>query len=246
MPLNAHKLATQYPDSAFSIGLNIAEGNGRSTWAKGGLADIVVGAYDVNTRRLAEFFKSIDNPVYLRIGYEFDGTWNARYESSSSYISAYRRIVDVLPGDGVSNVTFVWQAIASPVDEVIEGRTENIQDSYPGDSYIDWLSLSWFLPPDEVAKLVKSQGQLSDEVLNLAREKNKLVMIAESAPQGYGLKTLTRANSGVLWNEKAGSGRIEKDADVIWQEWFSPFFEYIRDNHDVIKSAAYINTDWDV
>lgn len=206
-----------------SIGLNIAEGNGHSTWAKGGLADIVVGAYDVNTRRLAEFFKSIDNPVYLSIGYEFDGAWNAGYESSSSYISAYRRIVDVLRGDGVSKVTFVWQASASPVDEVIEGRSENIQDWYPGDSYINWLSLSWFLPPDEVAKPVKSQRQLADEVLNLARDKNKLVMIAESAPQGYGLETLTRANSGILWNGKSGSGRIERMLMLFGKNSFRHF-----------------------
>jgi hypothetical protein len=36
-PMNAHKLAVRYPDSALSIGLNITEG---------GLASIVVGAYN--------------------------------------------------------------------------------------------------------------------------------------------------------------------------------------------------------
>jgi hypothetical protein len=36
-PMNSHKLAVRYPDSALSIGLNITEG---------GLASIVVGAYN--------------------------------------------------------------------------------------------------------------------------------------------------------------------------------------------------------
>ncbi len=43
-PMNAHKLAVRYPDSAVSIGLNIAEGGGHSSWAEDGLANIAVGA----------------------------------------------------------------------------------------------------------------------------------------------------------------------------------------------------------
>jgi hypothetical protein len=43
-PMNAHKFAVRYPDSALSIGLNIAEGGGHRSWAEGGLANIAVGA----------------------------------------------------------------------------------------------------------------------------------------------------------------------------------------------------------
>jgi hypothetical protein len=243
-PLNAHKLAARYPESALSIGLNIAEGDGHNTWAKGGLADIAVGAYDANIRRLAEFLKSIDNPVYLRIGYEFDGAWNAGYEKTSSYISAYRRIVDVLRQQSVFNVAYVWQASASPVDDVIDGYAENIQDWYPGDDYVDWMALSWFLVADERLKPVSSQRQLADEVLHFARSKDKPVMVAESAPQGYDLENLTQANSSILWNGKSGSEKTSKTADDIWREWFVPFFEYIHDNADTIRAVAYISADW--
>lgn len=244
-PLNAHKLAAQFPDSALSVGLNIAEGDGRSTWAKGGLADIAVGAYDANIRRLAEFFKSIENPVYLRIGYEFDGAWNAGYEKTSSYISAYRRIVDVLRQQSVSNVVYVWQTSASPVDDVIDGFSEKIQNWYPGDDYVDWMALSWFLLADERPKSVSSQRQLADELLRFARSRDKPVMIAESAPQGYDLENLTRANSSGQWNGKSGSEKKSKTADGIWQDWFAPFFKYIHANADTIRAVAYINADWD-
>jgi hypothetical protein len=42
--MNAHKLAVRYPDSALSIGLNIAEGGAHRSWAEDGLANIAVGA----------------------------------------------------------------------------------------------------------------------------------------------------------------------------------------------------------
>ena len=84
-PLNAWRLAQDNPDSALVIGLNIAEGNGDTLWVPGGLADIAVGVYDKNIQRLAHFCREVGRPVYLRIGYEFDGAWNRGYEKQTSY-----------------------------------------------------------------------------------------------------------------------------------------------------------------
>lgn len=28
-------------------------------------------------------------------------------------------------------------------------------------------------------------------------------------------------------------------------EWYAPFFRFIRNNKDVVKAVAYINADWD-
>ena len=244
-PLNAHRAAIDNPDSALVIGMGIAEGSGNTIWASGGLANIGVGAHDDNIRRLARFCKSIGKPVYLRIAYEFDGAWNLGYEKKSSYIYAYRRIVDVMREEGVKNVAYVWQASASPIDDIIDGRRENIRDWYPGDDYVDWMGLSWFLPPDEMPVNVATQRQLADELLGFARAKNKPVMIAESTPGRYDLELLTKRNSGPLWDGEAGSEAVDKTADEIWQEWFVPFFAYIHNNSDVIRAAAYINADWD-
>ncbi len=244
--LNAYRAAVEYPESALVIGLNIAEGSGDNIWAAGGLADIAVGAYDKNIKRLADFCKTIKKPIYLRIGYEFDGSWNSGYEKKNSYILAFRHIVDVMRELGVSNVAYVWQASASPLDDVMDGQHESVSDWYPGNVYVDWMGFSWFLPPDEVRNNAPSQRVLADEVLNFARKKGKPVMIAEASPQGYNLKKLTYSNISSLWDGEAGKSLVYKTSEEIWQEWFSPFFNYIHANRDVIRAVAYINADWDM
>ncbi len=243
--LNANSAALAFPGSALVVGLNIAEGNQQSTWAAGELKNLTLGLHDHKIRRLALFFKSIDNPVYLRIGYEFDGAWNRGYEDSAQYIAAYRRIVDIIREQDVGNLAFVWQASASPIDDLIDGRHENIEDWYPGDNYVDWMGLSWFLPPDERFHGEVTQRMLANEVLNFARSRSKPVMIAESAPQGFDLEQLTHANSTPLWDGPAGASRRSVSAEEIWRAWFDPFFRYIRQNRDIVRAVAYINTDWD-
>ncbi len=244
-PVNAWKTATLFTQSSIAIGLNIAEGSGNYLWAKGGLADIGVGAYDDHIRHLAKFCKSINNSIFLRIGYEFDGSWNSGYEKKTSYILAFRRIVDVMREEGVSNVAYVWQASASPIDDLIDGHHENIANWYPGNDYVDWIGMSWFLPPDVRINNAPSQRDLADEVLNFARNNRKPAMIAEASPQGYDLMELTNANISPLWDGEAGKNVQHKTPLEIWQEWFVPFFDYIHTNNDVVRAVAYINADWD-
>jgi hypothetical protein len=243
--LNANSAALGFRQSSLVIGLSIAEGNAGSLWAKGGLAAIGRGEHDDKIQRLARFCKDIDKPVYLRIGYEFDGAWNRGYENTAAYIAAFRRIVDGLRHAGANKVAFVWQASASPIDDVIDAGHERIEDWYPGDDYVDWMGLSWFLRADEGPQPAITQRQLADEVLAWARARDKPVMIAEAAPQGYDLEQLTRANSSPLRDGPTGQSRQQKTADEIWQEWFVPFFDYIDLNRDVIRAVAYINADWD-
>ncbi len=244
-PLNAYRAALDHSESALVIGLSIAEGSGDNIWAAGGLADIGVGAYDENIHHLADFCKAVKKPIYLRIGYEFDGAWNRRYDRKTSYILAFRHIVNVMRKRGVINVAYVWQASTSPIDDVIDGQHEDITDWYPGDDYVDWMGMSWFLPPDDMKSGVPSQRVLADELVNFARAKKKPVMIAESAPQGYDLKQMTKANISPLWDGEAGRGAFQKTEQEIWNEWFAPFFDYIHANSDVIRAVAYINANWE-
>ena len=243
--LNANSAALAYPQSSLVIGLSLAEGSGDTIWADGALQAIGRGEHDDKIARLAEFLNAIDKPVYLRVGYEFDGAWNRGYDDTAAYIAAFRRIVDGLRSAGVRQVAYVWQASASPVDDVIDGRQESIEDWYPGDEYVDWLGLSWFLHADESAGSGRSQRQLADEVLALARSRNKPVMIAEAAPQGYDLTRLRRAHSSPLRDGAPGTASTPIDADAIWQAWYEPLFDYLDDNRDVLRALAYINANWD-
>lgn len=244
-PLNALALAKEYPKAVLNIGLNIAEGNQSTVWVSGGLKAISEGKFNQEIYRLATFFKSVNNPILLRIGYEFDGVWNKGYENTQEYINAYRHIVDTLRAKQVSNVAFVWQASASPIDDIIESKHEDIRAWYPGDSYVDWMGLSWFLPPNKVVKSAATQEQLSDEVIQFARIKRKPVIIAEASPQGYDIDALTQANLSPLWDGKSGTNSKQINENQVWNEWFVPFFTFIRDNADVVKAVSYINADWD-
>ena len=189
--------------------------------------------------------------VYLRIGYEFDGAWNHGYADADLYKAAYRHIVDGLRREGASNIEYVLQAGAAGVDEIIDRRHEDIANWYPGDDYVDWLALSWFMNPDERSIvdtgefIPMSPGELSDEVLRLARDRGKPVMIAEASPQAMDLNEKFTANHSPLWDGESASNRQTMSDDEIWDYWFAPLFAYMNDNSDVIYALAYINADWD-
>lgn len=248
-PLHCHNAAHGYPYSTLQVGLNIAEGNNGTIWHPDGLTQIADGNRDAEIVRLATFFNALENiPVYLRIGYEFDGRWNDGFENHSLYIAAYRRIVDVLDTHGVDNVAYVWHSCTSPIDDLIEGYREDPMDWYPGDDYVDWIGISWFLLPDELPPLggnPATQRELADEMLTIARSLGKPAMIAESTPQGYHISQGMNANISILWDGPAGENVVSKTSEEIWNEWYATFFDYIHANSDVIRAVSYINCHWD-
>ena len=194
------------------------------------------GTYDVQVKNLGKWIKKINRPVFLRIGYEFDGAWN--HYDTAEYKKAYRRIVDLFKTLEVTNCAYVWQSSTSPVDDLIEGTHEDISAWYPGDEYVDWMGYSWFINTPK-------QVELTDELLNFARERKKPVMVCESSSQGYDIANLTKRNIAAILDGPAGEGRQKKKAEEIWSEWFDPFFSYIDKNKDVIKIVSYINANWD-
>ena len=154
----------------------------------------------------------------------------------------------IFRAEGANNVSYVWQSCTSPTDDSIEGGRENIRDWYPGDDYVDWMGISWFLKPDHVGEksnFPSTQNDLADEMIIFAREKNKAVMVAESAPVAYDLKQGYKANHSPVWDGTPHKAKLKKSGKEIWDEWFAAYFEYIYANSDVIKAAAYINANWD-
>ncbi len=238
-PLNAYKSAKEFPNSAVQIGLYLV----------GQTVHIANGGLDAQIKHLASYFKELENTAfYLRIGYEFDGQWNG-YDGNS-YQNAFRKIVDVLRGEGVNNVAYVWQSSTSPIDDLLDGGRENLLAYYPGDDYVDWFGVSWFLRLNEQAtattNTISTQEFLLNEMLALARAKGKPVMIAESANQGYDNLDLENSNISEVWDGTSAKGTQSKTADQIWNEWYVPYFDYIESNADVIKAVSYINANWDL
>jgi hypothetical protein len=243
-PANAWKSATEYP-GGFAIGLSITEND-----HPGGLDRIAAGELDDNARQLARFIRLIERPVYLRIGYEFDGGWNHGYENAERYKTVFRRIVDVLREEGVENVEYVWQAAAFPLDVLMDGGYTDYREWYPGDDYVDWMGVSLFLGLDEVptvetAFVPPTVRVLIERMLDFAREKGRPVMIAEASPQGYDLANNTNRNITPILDGPSGEGRVELEPEEIWNAWFGPVFEFMEEHRDVIRALAYINANWD-
>ena len=143
------------------------------------------GDYDKVVKKYAAWAKAAGRPIYLRIGYEFDGPHNQL--QPDEYIKAYRHIVDLLRARGAHNIAFVWHSYA-------EKPFKDYQSSawYPGDDYVDWVGISVF----GRAYGDSGFGPYCDAILEFAQQHKKPVMIAESNPI-YGIT----AESAEVWDQ---------------------------------------------
>ncbi len=133
----------------------------------------VNGVFDDSFESFCLFAKTVKRPIFLRIGYEFDGRHNML--EPEEYVAAYRYIVDFIRSRGVSNVAFVWHSyISTPYEKW------NVTNWYPGDDYVDWFGMSVFR--DHV--FYGRYSRFLDPFVDFARARKKPVMIAESCPSG--------------------------------------------------------------
>ncbi|WP_394494801.1 hypothetical protein [Shewanella sp. ENK2] len=233
---------SESPNAALAIGLALDRCNDVDHAQK--IAD---GEYDESITLMNQYFASIaPRKVFLRIGYEFDGAWNCY--SPESYKKAFIRISNKIAQANLDNVATVWQSAAWP-DPTIAGddaakydftNPEHLNQWYPGDQYVDWVSLSvfyrdltqWNYEPKYTPDFAQQQ------ILDFAKQHKKPVMIAEAAPQGYRTSALT--HSYIQLNEQTPI-----TAEALWDAWYQPFFNFVKTNQDIIRAVAYINTNWE-
>ncbi len=111
---------------------------------------------------LATWIKESKRPVFLRIGYEFDG-WSWNHYNRQQYLLAWKKIHQIFLEMKVENVAFVWQSKGNGSGQDI------LENWYPGDDLVDWCAYSFFNNPDE-------------EMLHFAKRHHKPVFIAEASP----------------------------------------------------------------
>ena len=200
----------KFKNCALAIGLSLVNNEKK-------VAD---GELDENINKLGEFLLSLgDRPVFLRIGYEFDGhPWN--HYDKVAWKKAYKRIKDKLDEQGVTNTAYVWQSVGFVSDPY------ELEEWYVGDEYVDWCGFSFFDRWREV------------QMIDFARKKGKPVFIAEaSATISTGMSKFTgKTKETILSNPK--------QAEEAWAKWFVPFFEMVENNKDVIKAIHYIDCNW--
>jgi len=165
---------------------------------------VAKGNRDHLIRELGDWIKGLGRrPVFLRIGYEFDG-WEWNHYKKKHYLDAWERIHSVFAEMEVNNVAFVWQSKGTGTDQ------ETLEDWYPGDELVDWCGYSYFGNPDE-------------EMLVFARKHAKPVFIAEATPvfEMDGLYFDTRLSNPKIAERAWGQWflpfleTIHKNADII-------------------------------
>lgn len=137
------------------------------------LDEVIGGKRAAQIDKIAQWVKATRRPVYLRIGYEFDGAWN-HYEPDK-YVKAYRAIVDRFRDLGVRNVAYVWSSSAAP-----PYKHHPLSAWYPGDDYVDWVGISVFRQFDAA---LGTEADLL-RVIAFAKARDKPVGIVESTPYG--------------------------------------------------------------
>lgn len=123
---------------------------------------IAKGKLDSSIREFGNWIKESNRPIFLRIGYEFDG-WDWNHYQKKYFLKAWKRIHSIFKEMNVDNVAFVWQSKGTGSDQTL------LEEWYPGDEYVDWCGYSYFNNPDE-------------EMIVFARKHKKPVFIAEACP----------------------------------------------------------------
>lgn len=120
------------------------------------------GFFNSSIRKIATWCKEQERPIFIRIGYEFEGPWN-NY-ASNAYKDAWRHIVHIFDEEDVRNVAYVWQSAGL--------NKNNIENWYPGDEYVNWVGYSHF-----------DSFNMGQSIRDFAAVHSKPIMIAEATPR---------------------------------------------------------------
>ena len=181
---------------------------------------VAVGAHDSLVVALGKWIKGLGTrPVFLRIGYEFDGhDWN--HYNREHYIASFKRIKDKYDEMGINNIAYVWQSTGWGSD------LEELERWYPGDEYVDWVGYSFFARYEEALPMHE-----------FSKKHKKPLFIAEATPTIGTDKIKTEGLTKKTWLG------VPEEAEEAWEKWFVPFFKTINENTEV-KAISYINCNW--
>jgi len=170
------------PELMLQIGLNLkAKKIGEQC------KEIVGGDYDKEILGLIEAIREYKNPVFLRIGYEFNNP--THNYNPKEFISGWKYIVESFKKNKVDNVAFIWNCCTAFTRDIKE-----IMAFYPGDTYVDWFSDNLF----GVRHFTETDNPkiITENFVQEAIKHKKPLMIGESSPAKVGVD-----KGKISWNE---------------------------------------------
>jgi hypothetical protein len=180
--------------------------------------------FDERIFQVADIMKEHGEPVFLRLGAEFNGSWNDYHPYI--YPKAFRKIVTVYRNRGVDNVAFVWCYEPAAEDDFDARSATGEYKWFPGEDVIDWFAIDIFKRehfsaayPLSTERGLTPRGR-TERFLKMARKYKKPVMVAESSVVD-----------------------VDVESEKLWEEWFAPYFAFLE-AHPEIKAFVYVNADW--
>ncbi len=145
------------------------------TWSS-----IANGQEDAWIGQRADAFRNFGWPVYLAIHHEPEDDSSA-FGTPADYAAAFRHIVDVFRGHGVTNVAFVWNLMSWTF---APGSGKDPNAYYPGDSYVDIVGADGYnWAPGRPGAAWTSFGQIFQNVYDFAVAHGKPLMAVEYGVQ---------------------------------------------------------------
>ncbi len=222
------------------------------------VADAYEGKLDILFQNWGKFFKTYPEPIFIRPLYEMGPDFGDAYDRLKKYCTTknqrpcveaeiaaiakhiyFRFVWNMQFGASgnasisIPNVAFVWHVLPT-------GDINKLRLYYPDNGYgVDWIGTSWF------GKWMIDQAPT---LIQLANEKNKSMVIAESGPlfgnvDSNGNQILCDKNAtsgpkacGVYRTNQAGTVHLANS------EFFDSYFNAIEKN-DRIKAFVYVGDD---
>lgn len=111
----------------------------------------------------AKAAKKLDMPIFLRLFGEMNGEWVPWSGDPQLYIEKFRMVHDVME-EYAPNVVMVWCPGDAPV-ETNEGI--RIEDYYPGDAYVDWVAVNFYIDYYNSGIVTETSNHLKNPLAHL-------------------------------------------------------------------------------
>ncbi|MBR7828737.1 hypothetical protein KDK95_20680 [Actinospica sp. MGRD01-02] len=187
------------------------------------LAKIASGASDTYVKAFAASVRSLDVPIALSFGHEFNGNWypwGTTGTTAAEFVAAWQHIHKIFTDEGATNVIWIWDP-----NDIYPVSSVHLADYYPGDAYVDWVGVTGYWTQDGPNTYSSLYLPTLTEVRGFTK---KPFIIAETAVESgsHELESLTQLFDaveqhsdivGFVWYDfdKGGDWRIENRPTLL-------------------------------
>ena len=170
------------------------------------LAQIADGASDAYLTRFATAVRTLNVPIALSFGHEFNGNWypwGTTHATAAQFVAAWQHVHNLFAAAGATNVIWIWDP-----NDIYPVQDVRLEPYYPGDAYVDWVGVSGYWTqqgPNDYASLYLPT---LEEVRTFTR---KPFLVAETAVEPGSNESSSLTNL---------LDAVEQHPDIIGFVWF--------------------------